>query len=269
MLFFIFVMCFFSVNRNDVQATDSLLGSNSTQGTNGTCATEFLKFEFSTWCWGFWVILILFLLLCCLCCLFCFWQQTRPRIFVRLYRSGKHGKTKQDEQILVLYVNSNQTTMLQLAKLIELHRKMPEDLVNGLRARRRSVDIFHMDQVCKIDEDHCLKDYLIKPLRSNKALGKTRKIDHARFEQAVVDVCPSLTHNPLSMMQLFNDIEQGIELVSFKSVPAIAIGTSSSGLFWLFLCIICLIVFTLFWSPFFLPTAETKTQPLAFGKGKI
>jgi hypothetical protein len=117
--------------------------------------------------------------------------------------------------------------MLQLAKLIELHRKMPEDLVNGLRARRRSVDIFHMDQVCKIDEDHCLKDYLIKPLRSNKALGKTRKIDHARFEQAVVDVCPSLTHNPLSMMQLFNDIEQGIELVSFKSVPAIAIGTSS------------------------------------------
>ena len=83
--------CVFSVNRNDVQAIDSLLGSNSTQHTNGTCAKEFFKFEFSTWCWGFWVILVLFLLLCCLCCLFCFWRQTRPRVFVRLYQSGKHG----------------------------------------------------------------------------------------------------------------------------------------------------------------------------------
>ena len=180
------------------------------------------------------------LLLCCLCFLFCFWQQNRPRVFVRLNQSGRHGKTKQDEQILTLYVKSNQTTLLQLVKQIERHKKMPKDLVNGLRARRRSVDIFHMDQLCKIDEDHCLKDYLIKPYRSNKAPGKTRKMDPARFEQAVVDVCPSLTHNPLSMMQLFNDIEQGIQLVSFKSVPAIAVGTSNSGgLFWLFLCIVC------------------------------
>jgi hypothetical protein len=148
-------------------------------------------------------------------------------------------------------VNSNQTTMLQLAKQIELHQKMPEDLVNGLRARRRSVDIFHMDKVCEIDEDHCLKDYLIKPYRSNKAPGKTRKMDPARFEQAVVDVCPSLTHNPLSMMQLFNDIEQGIQLVSFKSVPAIAVESKTQPL--AFQSVPAIAV-------------ETKTQPLAFGK---
>ena len=133
--------------------------------------------------------------------------------------------------------------MLQLVKKIELHKKMPKDLANGLRARRRSVDIFHMDQLCKIDEDHCLKDYMIHPLRSNKAPGKTRKLKHMRFEQAVVDVCPLLIHNPLSTV-VGDDIENGIQLVSLKSAPAIAIGTSDSGVFWLYLCLVCLIVFT-------------------------
>ena len=101
------------------------------------------------------------------------------------------------EQVFTIYLKDKDATLESIVEKIELHKDIPEYIVDALRASPRTLDLLHKNQVCKLFEDHRLSDYLIRPLTSRKAPGKTKKSQQQRFEQAVLDLSPPLVQNPM------------------------------------------------------------------------
>ena len=162
---------------------------------NGTMCWPTVKD--SPLCWWVWLLLLLLLLLLCCCCGVVFWQQNRPRVFIRLHKAGTMGHTTEDERLFTVYVkDGNESIQSVVDKLIEINA-VPQQVVNQL-SYDRTLDLYHQQHHCQISNNSCLSDYDIQPIRSNKAKGKTKRSKLIRFERAVIDIKKGLVTNPMN-----------------------------------------------------------------------
>ena len=179
-------------------------------------------------CWWVWLLLLLLLLLCCICFGFMYIRFNRPRIFVRLYKAGTSGYTIQDEKIFTVYVKDDYETIQSIVDKLSKMDDVPSYIINQLKFDR-TMDLYHQQHSITTLLG-CLNDYDIKPLKSNKAPGKTRKLKIIRMEEATIDIKKGvMTANPLreysprtkiSMMSRMNHVEDDVEK-SLKGVSKI------------------------------------------------